>query len=992
MVYVTHGLLRLVVCVILLLDGLLQAQASTIPDLTKGSTWLETKLRVDGSFTGDSSSVATPPQTRGEVVSTLKQLLVTPPSTLIDTILADTPTNIELLARQAISLKMGGQDNSRYVDVLAERQNLDGGFGGEIGFSSNPLDTAWALLAIVYGGQQETSASANLARSYLVASLQFDGGMSGITEADRTQSSALAFLALQSASQTDLNIATIIHHLATWLQQRQGVDGGWLNDLYLSAMVCSALAPTVSDITFRTSGAGFIANQQGTDGSWLGDSFLSAVALRSLSLLSVSTSTASGSRLSGKIFDAFSAVPIDGADVSITSSNTQTNKSDVDGNFIFNSLSDGVYQLNISSPGYELFISKYNLGINQSIDIGIINLKPLVSGGLVKGRVIDAINNNPLSGVNISINTGTGSIINTQTDVFGNFSISNIAAGSVQLTANLSGYTPVTTNGTVTAGQVLLFSPTLYTIDAVKNTTDIHYTGKIVVLGLNTPLNGVHVQVSNSLGTFSATTNSMGQFDAAIPSIGGGSYIATFSLSGYGSVSQNFVGIDGMTVFAGIISLTPNNINKTFSVKGKVLSSSNTGIGGAVVQLVGSVKNVITASDGSYSIESISQSTFSLRASASGYNAQSINMQQPIQGDAQQDFMLMPQNGSGGFSITNMMVTPSSASRATDISTILTIENSSSVNDVVIVQLQVINSKQKIVGKGIAYDASGNMAGQLLIPSKQQQSMRLVWNTGQYPAGGYTLRVRLVKVGSITTETPLGEIFVERATNITITEEAHFTGTITTNPPVIQAGMSIPVKISAVLSGDGNKVVDSQLFNLTIVNEKDGTILATQQVLSPAFGVNSLQSLTFKDWIPPQSGSYRLELTAADLNLGKVVGSLYIGDVAKARYVTNELVVPTGTQNLRATLTVTGQDVAGGVISDPLAPLIKKAIQSATHFNYVTAAANTLESRCNLCHIQAQALVSGELTRNFTNYDVDATNRAIILNELTTFQQLDGGI
>lgn len=990
MVYITHGFLRLVVCVTLILGCFFQAQASAIPDLPKGSAWLGTKLQADGSFTGDSSSVATPPQTRGEVVSTLKQLLITPPSTLMDAISADAPTNTELLARQAIALKVGGQDSTRYIGVLIERQNLDGGFGGEVGFNSNVLDTAWALLAIAYGGQ-ETGTAANLARSYLEAGLQSDGGMSGITEADRIQGTALAFLALQSMSQTDLNIATIVHNLAAWLQQRQGIDGGWLGDLYLSAMVSSTLAPTVSDTTFKSSGAGFIASQQGADGSWLGDAFLSAIALRSLSLLAVS-SPATSSRLSGKVFDSISSVPIGGADVSVVSQNTQTKKSDIDGNFAFDNLSDGVYQLQISTPGYELFNSKYTLGVSQSIDAGFIKLKPLVNSGIVRGRIVDAISNNPLSGVNISVNSGVGNSVNTKTDTSGNFSIPNVLAGSVQLTVNFAGYTSVTTNSTVTAGQVLLFSPTLYTVGAIKNTTGVRYTGQIVVLGLSTPLNGVHVQVSNSLGTFSATTNSMGQFDVAIPSIGGGSYIATFSLSGYGSVSQNFVGIDGMTVSAGIIGLTPNNINKTFSVKGKVLSSSNTGIGGAVVQLVGSVKNAITASDGSYSIESISQSTFSLRVSASGYNAQSINMQQPIQGDAQQDFMLIPQNGSGGFSIANMMVTPISASRATDISTMLTIENSSSVNDMVIIQLQVINSKQKIVGKGIAYDASGNMAGQLLIPSKQQQSMRLVWNTGQYPAGGYTLRVRLIKVGSITTETPLGEIFVERATNITITEEAHFTGAITTNPPVIQAGMSIPVKISAVLSGDGNKVVDSQLFNLTIVNEKDGNILATQQVLSPAFGVNSLQTLTFKDWIPPQSGSYRLELTAADLNLGKVVGSVYIGDVAKARYVTNELVVPTGTQNLRATLTVAGQDVAGGVISDPLAPLIKKAIQSATHFNYVTAAANTLESRCNLCHIQAQALVSGELTRNFTNYDVDATNRAIILNELTTFQQLDGGI
>ncbi len=60
--------------------------------------------------------------------------------------------------------------------------------------------------------------------------------------------------------------------------------------------------------------------------------------------------------------------------------------------------------------------------------------------GTIVGRVLDATNNRPVSGVLVSV----GSLYTTYSDPMGGFTLSNIPIGSQQVTANAPGYAPNT--------------------------------------------------------------------------------------------------------------------------------------------------------------------------------------------------------------------------------------------------------------------------------------------------------------------------------------------------------------------------------------------------------------------------------------------------------------------------------------------------------------------------------------------------------------------
>ncbi len=956
----------------------LPSQAQATPEVARGLTWLTAQVQANGSLLGEPQSIATSLQNRTEVAFTLK-LLATTPASLLTAITADTEDNTEYLSRKAISLAANGADASNCVTTLLSRQNPDNGFGAASDFTSNPIDTAWTVLALAQSNKG-TSDAAVRARAYLVNLLGPDGGMLSPIDANRVHVSALTLLALQTT--TDGATATAARTLTSWLLLQQDADGGWLHDTYGTAITFAAVSPLTADVTVRTNARNFLLAKQANEGSWGGDPFLTALVLRALSVQYTAPSTTAG-MVKGLVVDQSSNAPLSGTTVTFTGPQNKVVTTDTSGVFSVSSLTAGSYGVVYSRSGYNNATGSVVVNSGQTSDLGTVKLLQLATTGILRGQVMSATTSLPMAGVNIAISGAASG--NKVTDADGRYEVVGLAPGASTVTASFAGYQTATGSGTVVAGQTLVFSPTLYANGQIPGTS-IHYLGKVVSAGSNTPLAGVSIQVTGTAGTSTATTTAAGQFDVAMAA---GSYQATYNLAGYTSVTQSFVGSGGATVDAGVIALAPNRTAS--SIKGKVFNPSSVGIAGATVQIVGGTQIATTAADGSYSIGNLTGTSFVLRASATGFNSQSINLQVSQPTDIQQDFTLAAQS-SGTFVIGNMVVTPPTVGRATDVTATTTITNTSASDDSVSVQLQVIDQTQKVIGRGTVYDAGGNLIGQLMIPAGQQQTVRLVWNSAQYPAGNYTLDARLLKPGSITMALPQGVLLTERTAGVAVTAQAHFTGSIAANPPVLQAGTNTAIKFSAAIQNDGNTDFVAQTLTLSAIDTRDGSIAHTDQVPVPAMAVNALQTLTFPDWTPAAGGSYRLELTAADAALGKVIGTLYIGDAASAAYTIDKLVVPSGTQAVRATIKVTGQDVTSGSISDPLAPLVKAAVQKASQFNYITAATETVGDRCTRCHVQAQALVSGELTRKLINYDSFASYREIILNSLTTHQQADGAI
>uniref|UniRef100_UPI003CF7DD25 carboxypeptidase regulatory-like domain-containing protein n=1 Tax=Massilia sp. TSP1-1-2 TaxID=2804649 RepID=UPI003CF7DD25 len=305
--------------------------------------------------------------------------------------------------------------------------------------------------------------------------------------------------------------------------------------------------------------------------------------------------------------------------------------------------------------------------------------------------------------------------------------------------------------------------------------------------------------ISDGTAVLRTSSDASGQFAITLNP---GSYSATLTFAGYSSVTQRFVGPAGATINAGLISMTQQLSSS--AVKGRVTNAAGQAVAGASIQVVGASASATSAADGSYRIDSISSLSIPLRASASGYNAQSVTLQVSSAAELLQDFTLESQ-GVGSFTIGLLNVTPGSVGSGADVAVATSIGNVGDASATAVLQLQVQDQNNNIIGTGSAFDADGNLIGQITLAAGAQQPVRMVWNSGQYLPANYSLHVRLLRAGSLQSKTPQGVLLVERVANVAVTGKLAFAGTITANPPVLQSGTNTPVKLSAVVQNRGNQ-------------------------------------------------------------------------------------------------------------------------------------------------------------------------------------------
>lgn len=961
-----------------LLAGLSHAAPVPSPEVVKGLTWLQAQVQTAGTLTNEAVSIATPLQNRAETLQTL-QLLGAVPSALADQLAADTEDNTEYLARRAVTLNMAGRDVSAITAQLLARQNGDGGFGGAMGSESNALDTAWTMLAMAQNTLTNTPA-AQMARNFLQAAIQPDGGVGAGSDSARVSANAVALLALQMSPQ-DLNTATALKQITTWLLLKQKVDGSWLGNSYLTALSLSAVSPLVSDPAIRTAARTYLTSLQGADGSWDGDPFLTAVVLRALAF-QPGVVPALTSSITGQVIDKNTATALAGATVTLSGASTATVITAIDGRLSFSNLAAGSYTLQVTKAGYTPYTNSYQLIAGQALDAGAIVLAQLQTVGIARGQIISAATGLPMSGVTVLLNGGVASAV---TDANGYYAFTSVTPGVVSLSVSASGYTTVSGSGNMLAGQTLIFSPALYATSATAPTTG-HFIGKVVEAGGGGPLAGVGIQLN---GATMGVTAADGSFDLTLPPA---SYSAVFTLAGYDTASAGFLLTAGAVMNAGTVALSKQLTSTTISgvVKDQ---ASGMPIDGAQVQILNGAL-ATTGLDGTYAFTGLSGTSLDLRVSATGYVTQSLNLQISRPSNIVQDFSLQVQTGLG-ISLGALQVNPVSVGSRTDISVGTIVSNAvTGTPATVVLNLQVVNAQGQVIATAGTYDNTGaNLLGQIPVNPGQQVPVLFKWNTGQFPAGTYSLVANVVVAGTISRSTPLGQVLVASQGTLTITPDQHFSGSVTADPPVLQINTNTPVHLSAVLVNDGNTDLPVQTYQMQITNVATGAVVATQQVNGTAFSPFALQSLTFADWTPAAGGgNFRIDVQAvASQSLGDVIGKVYVGDAATATFTVNKLAVPPGTQPVTGNIHVVGQDATQGTISDPLAPLIKTAIQKAVTYNDATASNWIVANGCSGCHVGAQALVGGEMNLKIVpNYKT--AQRNIIFNKLANSQNANGSI
>jgi len=176
------------------------------------------------------------------------------------------PDNLDYLARQVGGLA----DPSAAIADLLSRQNIDGGWGSDVGYLSNPADTALALNFLSQAGHNADADTAQ-AVTYLKSVQNIDGGWAVLTGGRSiVQPTSHAMSALAGYRDTYSVDAELVNAVI-WLTSKQNVDGGFGNSpstIYDTAVAVEALIASGAPRADIDDGLSYLLSRQSTSGSW----------------------------------------------------------------------------------------------------------------------------------------------------------------------------------------------------------------------------------------------------------------------------------------------------------------------------------------------------------------------------------------------------------------------------------------------------------------------------------------------------------------------------------------------------------------------------------------------------------------------------------------------------------------------------------------------------------------------------------------------------
>lgn len=267
-----------------------------------------------------------------------------------------------------------------------------------------------------------------------------------------------------------------------------------------------------------------------------------------------------------------------------------------DGTYTLASVAAGSVTVTASMSGYQSGSQNVTVAVGVDTTVPAIQLAPISPGGIT-GTVVNS------GGTGISGASVTGAGLTATTNSSGAYTLTNVPAGTVTLTASAPSYQPASETVTVTAGN----STTAPAMTLVSNLGNV--TGKVTDTS-NNPIVGASV----SFGGGSTSTDSTGTY--SFTNIPAGTIQLVASATGYQSVTQN-VTVTGGTSTTANFTLTPTS-GSPGTVTGTVTNISTHGvISGATVKW--NTASTTTNSSGVYTLNNVGGGTQTLTASAAGY-------------------------------------------------------------------------------------------------------------------------------------------------------------------------------------------------------------------------------------------------------------------------------------------------------------------------------------------------------------------------------------
>lgn len=431
-----------------------------------GKVWLVSQVANNGSIVGQNSSLALATQVQSETARTLDALGVAVPAALLKQIQQTPQATTEYLSRYRFASHLEFGPNAGYLAELAILQNEDGGFGAAEGYASNPVDTAWALLAWV-PSQVNTPAAQN-AVSWLLNNQRNDGSWFVAADESGIVSTALAVEALQHY-RAYTGVSAAQSRARSWLDSQKQANQGWGRADY-TAHALLALLPGQTNASAYAETVAQLEAIQLANGSWQNDSYITALVLRALWLASQPVTNPDFASVRGVVIDGASGHPIQGAQITLQNSAVSV-ISDENGAFLMSGLTAGADVLTVSASGYRVLTANMQLQVAQTVDFGSIRLSAASGPGsdnvVVSGiaRFVNEGRTYNASGATISVGSLT-----TLSNALGEYQLEGVPPGAGTITATYGSYPALTANFNALADQHIRFDP-LFSLPATNAAT-----------------------------------------------------------------------------------------------------------------------------------------------------------------------------------------------------------------------------------------------------------------------------------------------------------------------------------------------------------------------------------------------------------------------------------------------------------------------------------------------------------------------------------------
>lgn len=516
----------------------------------QGITWLKSS---------ESSKISSPLQAIYEKEVTLGLYSQANNNINIDELLSDEQST-EALVRAIILLKFQQKPTEQIINKILSYQNEDGGFGHLADWQSNPLDTAWVLLALKQINFSDTK-KISKALDYL-ASQQRATGAFQVVSLDEYYVTAYALTALTDYLKAYPQYNTVALKTVNFLESKQLSAGTWTENseqLFLDALLNEALHPYRGvDSPARSAFKTKALEKQAQDGSWNEDVYTTSIILRSLKTQSTTPVNPVTSTISFGVVDVETKANISGAIISSStdSASSLTVQSKEDGSVLFTDVKAGDYRFTVSKEGFGSLNFQVTLRQGESLNLGQIELarKANVTSALIQGRVTDKTTGQAVVGADVKLVSGTNTLTAT-TNAEGRYQITLGQPATFTINVAGKGYVVAGGSGTATAGSTFDFSPQLISEQAnIGSVTGLVTDGGGAVLAdVSILKNGVVV----------GQTDANGQF--ILDKTQAGSFILTFEKTDYQGPSVNINLPVGQTTNIGTIQLfaqDPSNPNQ----------------------------------------------------------------------------------------------------------------------------------------------------------------------------------------------------------------------------------------------------------------------------------------------------------------------------------------------------------------------------------------------------------------------------------------------